>query len=84
MCRHIKENKLHKTQSFAGNTELYTDYFWNFNITERINGTAVRHTHTHTHTALLDFVRDYLGELFAFSALTLLVGWQEGHPACKN
>jgi len=19
-----------------------------------------------------------------FSALTLLVGWQEGHPACKN
>jgi len=22
--------------------------------------------------------------LFAFSALTLLVGWQEGHLACKN
>jgi len=22
--------------------------------------------------------------LYAFSALTLLVGWQEGHPACKN
>jgi len=22
--------------------------------------------------------------LHAFSALTLLVGWQEGHPACKN
>jgi len=22
--------------------------------------------------------------LCAFSALTLLVGWQEGHPACKN
>jgi len=21
---------------------------------------------------------------FYFSALTLLVGWQEGHPACKN
>jgi len=21
---------------------------------------------------------------FAFSALTLLVGWQEGYPACKN
>ena len=20
----------------------------------------------------------------AFSAFTLLVGWQEGHPACKN
>jgi len=23
-------------------------------------------------------------EVFAFSALTLLVGRQEGHPACKN
>jgi len=22
--------------------------------------------------------------LVAFSALTLLAGWQEGHPACKN
>jgi len=22
--------------------------------------------------------------LIPFSALTLLVGWQEGHPACKN
>jgi len=21
---------------------------------------------------------------YAFSALTQLVGWQEGHPACKN
>jgi len=21
---------------------------------------------------------------FSFSALTLLVGWQEGHPACKK
>ena len=21
---------------------------------------------------------------FAFTALTLLVGWQEGHPACKK
>jgi len=23
-------------------------------------------------------------KVFAFSALTLLVGWQEGHPACKK
>jgi len=23
-------------------------------------------------------------DVFAFSALTLLVGWKEGHPACKN
>ena len=26
----------------------------------------------------------YQLSLFAFSALTLLVGWQEGHPACKK
>jgi len=26
----------------------------------------------------------FLGEFFAFSALTLLVGRQEGHPACKK
>jgi len=25
-----------------------------------------------------------LPSTFAFSALTLLVGWQEGHPACKK
>jgi len=23
-------------------------------------------------------------QCYAFSALTLLVGWQEGHPACKK
>jgi len=26
----------------------------------------------------------YLNALVAFSALTLLVGWQEGHPASKK
>jgi len=26
----------------------------------------------------------YLIVVCAFSALTLLVGWQEGHPACKK
>ena len=29
------------------------------------------------------FVDNWTGFL-VFSALTLLVGWQEGHPACKN
>ena len=38
---------------------------------------------------LIDFraVCNLLHELYcvaAFSALTLLVGWQEGHPACKK
>jgi len=26
----------------------------------------------------------FSGDALAFSALTLLVGWQEGHPACKK
>ena len=26
----------------------------------------------------------YIVEYAAFSAFTLLVGWQEGHPACKK
>jgi len=26
----------------------------------------------------------FLPGMFAFSALTLLVGWQEGHPACNK
>ena len=32
---------------------------------------------------LTDFAKT-LTKDFAFSALTLLVGWQEGHPACKK
>ena len=34
----------------------------------------------------MDLIYDmvYIRSLFAFSALTLLVGRQEGHPACKN
>jgi len=31
-----------------------------------------------------DNLLHYLTEVFAFSALTLLVGRQEGHPACKK
>jgi len=30
------------------------------------------------------FSSSFYSFLFAFSALTLLVGWQEGHPACKK
>jgi len=32
----------------------------------------------------LSHMNCFVHELFAFSALTLLVGQQEGHPACKN
>jgi len=31
-----------------------------------------------------DGMRDSLCLCLTFSALTLLVGWQEGHPACKK
>jgi len=30
------------------------------------------------------FKLHYISVINAFSALTLLVGWQEGHQACKN
>jgi len=30
------------------------------------------------------FTAIILVSLITFSALTLLVGWQEGHPACKK
>jgi len=29
-------------------------------------------------------IKDVLSPKSAFSALTLLAGWQEGHPACKK
>ena len=29
-------------------------------------------------------LKDLFNTYFAFSALTLFVGWQEGHPACKR
>ena len=32
----------------------------------------------------LHILSNFTGHLFAFNALTLLVGWQEGHPACKK
>ena len=31
-----------------------------------------------------EFVCNFPVRHFAFSALTLLVGWQKGHPACKK
>jgi len=39
-----------------------------------------------THSELFDWQVKYLDVYLclAFSALTLLVGWQEGHPVCKK
>jgi len=30
------------------------------------------------------YLQHFVHEVYAFSALTLLVVWQEGHPACKK
>jgi len=37
-----------------------------------------------TSSLLLFWHAPYAFSAYAFSALTLLVGWQEGHPACKK
>ena len=37
-----------------------------------------------TAVSALNDIFPELPEVIAFSALTLLVGWQEGHPACKK
>jgi len=52
------------------------DRLINQSINQSINGLFVLHQ-----TAGLVQYHDIIK---AFSALTLLVGWQEGHPACKN
>jgi len=31
-----------------------------------------------------DILSQLLNQILAFSVLTLLIGWQEGHPACKK
>ena len=40
--------------------------------------------HTHRSPPFRKLVFFACFRFFAFSALTLLVGWQEGHPACKK
>jgi len=41
-------------------------------------------TTVHSHISLTNNNSPFNGPLCAFSALTLLVGRQEGHPACKK
>ena len=40
--------------------------------------------HSPTHTSPAGIVVPVVISLSAFSALTLMVGWQEEHPACKK
>jgi len=59
-------------------------------ITDRTVDPTLGLTHTHTHKALktstdVDSTTEHnIGHYSFFSALTLLVGRQEGHPACRN
>ena len=46
--------------------------------------TKQRSNHKITHNVVYSFNNNYLLLVIAFSALMLLVGWQEGHPACKK
>jgi len=56
-----------------------------FNCRNRLllTGTPIQNSMAEVSIALLVFCESCAFE-FAFSALTLLVGWQEGHPACKK
>ena len=68
------------------NTQLHLAVCWN---SEHRQVSSTQHSHhqlrwwliisTNKHIDLYSFDADA-----AFSALTLLVGWQEGHPACKK
>jgi len=61
----------------------------------RLLAIILAHTHTQTHmqtlinsasevTTLRHYTNMFTIIILAFSALTLLVGRQEGHPACKK
>ena len=39
---------------------------------------------TKTPTCISHNLQSFFSDFFAFSALTLSVGWQEGHPACNK
>ena len=56
-------------------TSLQTDKHTNTSLLNFYRPYALHDTHTHTHP---------FNHPCAFSDLTLLVGQQEGHPACKN
>jgi len=56
---------------------------------ERSETPTAASQHQVVNTAVLQYLLQYFSILLflsitAFSALTLLAGWQEGHPACKN
>jgi len=57
-------------------------YFFS-NISAKNYQNRVMHV-TVTEAMRVNFLRHSIALLNAFSALTLLVGWQEGHPACKK
>jgi len=51
-------------------------------VTDHVMQQQICHTHAHTHT--MSTKQRHSTSLVLVSALTLLAGRQEGHPACKN
>jgi len=49
-------------------------------LCEALNSLVSGHIHISRYCA----INLFFSVCFAFSALTLFVGWQEGHPACKK
>jgi len=47
-------------------------------------GSAAEEAATRKTTKYSNIQANHIFQPVAFSALTLLVGWQEGHPACKK
>jgi len=66
------------TPSFSANPSHRSRFFSSSGLTTWISQTL---TVTSEH---IRFYYSFAFSVFAFSALTLLVGRQEGHPACKN
>ena len=54
-------------------------------INENYNAAYAQLKKIHTKFIYFELISDARDDrVLAFSALTLLVGWQEGHPACKK
>jgi len=55
-----------------------------FSTDELVAFFQTRETHPHSRVSGMNMVHLSCAVPVAFSALTLLVGWQEGHPAFKQ
>ena len=77
----IREQYIHTHKEFTAVSEKFDDESQKHSTIMQVsnNNNKCIHCYYYTHIVIIIF---YL--FSSFSALTLLVGWQEGHPACKN